>query len=644
VFSQWISFHSFSSSSFIFLLPRGLVSHLSQVPYHLSPTPHSSDVGDDSDDSGHCETASSCNGLIVTIFSSAISLSSVRNTVKDVLAIGITGSQALSAFSSWQGGAGFTADIVNTDLEIMNVDFTEYKVLYMPSSSLQTGGGISCAHLALVANRSSEIISFVNTLKGSLITLTQDGCSSSGYTFLAAPLESISLGSQTVTIQSALSSVVTTLTPTSLDHCCYHTGYTGPVGYGGLDVLAIDTNTGIPIILGGWNVILTAEICNDGIDNDNDGLIDQADPDCNERLCADGIDNNGNGLTDCDDPACLSSWPPCLRDLELNQIQPQLNCQGSLELKNDTVSCLQIGKFQRIFDFYKYPSQNINNTATSTNTSGVTNTPTPSPTDTSPPTSLSFSPSSSPTFVPTSTPTTVSPPTIRSFSITGREAIEDTTFNCGYDSSTTSFSTSQFLYTSNLHSNPTHLVGRYSTQSTSGAVTQKTPYFMLQKYSLPLSQLRNKSLTSAFLFQKGQPFGNGSTAFLYPTRVNWFEENVTCDSLIASGQSIFHQDCYDVGPVEIPHLYGWTYVNLTAILICQLNALFNSSPPSLSSSLPWTLPQDAATGFGSEEVSLSYLWMQDSVSVNRQGWYSSESLYSPLLVFFYEDLLNVTNT
>lgn len=63
------------------------------------------------------------------------------------------------------------------------------------------------------------------------------------------------------------------------------------------------------------------EICNDGIDNDGDGLIDCADPDCAHdpacvqvcvptgvegkgRTCSDGIDNDCDGLIDCADPKC----------------------------------------------------------------------------------------------------------------------------------------------------------------------------------------------------------------------------------------------------------------------------------------------------------------------------------------------------
>ena len=46
--------------------------------------------------------------------------------------------------------------------------------------------------------------------------------------------------------------------------------------------------------------------CNDGIDNDCDGLTDAADPDCAapQEICDNGIDDNLNGLTDCADPQC----------------------------------------------------------------------------------------------------------------------------------------------------------------------------------------------------------------------------------------------------------------------------------------------------------------------------------------------------
>ncbi len=62
------------------------------------------------------------------------------------------------------------------------------------------------------------------------------------------------------------------------------------------------------------------EICNDGEDNDDDNLVDCDDPDClnasiclggGPELCDNGTDDDGDGLIDCDDPDCLND-PICL--------------------------------------------------------------------------------------------------------------------------------------------------------------------------------------------------------------------------------------------------------------------------------------------------------------------------------------------
>lgn len=66
------------------------------------------------------------------------------------------------------------------------------------------------------------------------------------------------------------------------------------------------------------NQIGATSECSDGADNDGDGLIDQADPQCfgpygtesavvsDTSDCQDGEDNDADGLTDRDDPECLS--------------------------------------------------------------------------------------------------------------------------------------------------------------------------------------------------------------------------------------------------------------------------------------------------------------------------------------------------
>jgi hypothetical protein len=53
-------------------------------------------------------------------------------------------------------------------------------------------------------------------------------------------------------------------------------------------------------------------VCDDGVDNDGDGLTDCEDDDCAEDAvciesdCADGVDNDGDGAMDCDDSDCLA--------------------------------------------------------------------------------------------------------------------------------------------------------------------------------------------------------------------------------------------------------------------------------------------------------------------------------------------------
>jgi hypothetical protein len=76
--------------------------------------------------------------------------------------------------------------------------------------------------------------------------------------------------------------------------------------------------------------------CQDGVDNDADGLVDLDDPGCpfafatTERpLCDDGIDNDADGLTDFADPLCTHEWPywerrPCGIGAELALVVPLL--------------------------------------------------------------------------------------------------------------------------------------------------------------------------------------------------------------------------------------------------------------------------------------------------------------------------------
>ena len=58
----------------------------------------------------------------------------------------------------------------------------------------------------------------------------------------------------------------------------------------------------------------TKEICDNGIDDNDNGKIDCDDesckthPLCMETICDDNIDDEGDGLIDCDDPDCEKNW------------------------------------------------------------------------------------------------------------------------------------------------------------------------------------------------------------------------------------------------------------------------------------------------------------------------------------------------
>ena len=86
-----------------------------------------------------------------------------------------------------------------------------------------------------------------------------------------------------------------------------------------------------------WRVDL-APSCNDGIDNDDDGLTDGFDPGCSgpddaselsaALACDDGVDNDGDGATDGDDPGCTSAADPA-------ETEPGRVCDDGLDNDGD---------------------------------------------------------------------------------------------------------------------------------------------------------------------------------------------------------------------------------------------------------------------------------------------------------------------
>lgn len=73
-----------------------------------------------------------------------------------------------------------------------------------------------------------------------------------------------------------------------------------------------DDNLFLAIIAITARATVSQENCTNGLDDDGDGFIDGADPDCvvappNPEICNDSIDNDGDGLIDALDPECVAA-------------------------------------------------------------------------------------------------------------------------------------------------------------------------------------------------------------------------------------------------------------------------------------------------------------------------------------------------
>ena len=261
--------------------------------------------GDDADDNGHCgyipSSAYNCGGLYPALLSRAVSTSS--SGTGDILVIGANTSYARTSFNNWNspvnGGPGATAVYATSDAFIASEDFTKYSVIYIASAYLHTSGGITVSQVSALNGRSADIKDFVNIHGGSLLALTEANMAG-GWGWLPVPLTTANIQFTNAAPTPDLTAIAPGATAAALSHCCFHNVFTGPLGYSGLDVLAVKSEAGsydgMPVILGGLGTILTAEVCDDGVDNDGDGLVDSDDDDC--WVCGDGDLDPGE---ECDD-------------------------------------------------------------------------------------------------------------------------------------------------------------------------------------------------------------------------------------------------------------------------------------------------------------------------------------------------------
>lgn len=148
--------------------------------------------------------------------------------------------------------------------QIASVDFAQFRLLYVPSSSKQTKGGVQNAQNDALMERAADIKNYVNVLGGSLVVLTQAGLRSP-YGFFPLALEFTFAEFSEVTVTDDMQGISPATTSASLKHSYWHGYFTGPRDWAGIyRVLAFKAykndkrkqdGIGCPVMNGGCGVV-----------------------------------------------------------------------------------------------------------------------------------------------------------------------------------------------------------------------------------------------------------------------------------------------------------------------------------------------------------------------------------------------------
>ncbi|QDU23876.1 pre-peptidase C-terminal domain-containing protein [Urbifossiella limnaea] len=162
-----------------------------------------------------------------------------------ILAIGVTGSTALNAINSVASVLGMSVQTV-TGAAIGTVNFNDYRVLYVPSNSLNTGGGITQPDLTALNLRTTDIRDFINS-GGGIFALTEAN-STNPYGWLQIPnpftIQSFGGGGISNALRKTPAALSAGVTITDLElsnGVPYHNVFTGPVGFNNLLPFVLDT-------------------------------------------------------------------------------------------------------------------------------------------------------------------------------------------------------------------------------------------------------------------------------------------------------------------------------------------------------------------------------------------------------------------
>ncbi|MFN0196126.1 MAG: pre-peptidase C-terminal domain-containing protein [Planctomycetaceae bacterium] len=173
----------------------------------------------------------------------------LNNASDDILAVGASGN-SLAAIQSAAAVLSLNVTAV-TGAALQSVDFTDYKLMYVPSDSSNSfSGGITDADLAILEARKLDVQEFVNT-GGSIVALTEDSAANP-YGWLELPdlfiINGFGGGGISEPLrktQAAIDAGLTISDQELSNGVPYHNEFIGPPGFNGLQPFVLDASNRI---------------------------------------------------------------------------------------------------------------------------------------------------------------------------------------------------------------------------------------------------------------------------------------------------------------------------------------------------------------------------------------------------------------
>lgn len=204
--------------------------------------------GGDRDDHGSAPGGVNINGWKFIEQGMNFVMSNAFNSApaNSVLAIGVTGSQAMAAINSVATTLGYSVNFVTGAANIGAVNLNSYRVLYFPSSSSNTNGGINQTDLNAINARTTDVRDFINAGGGIFTAGTEDGLTNPyGWLQIPNPFTIAAFGGGGISdpLRKTPAAIAAGLTISDAELSAgvpYHNVFTGPAGFNNLLPFVLD--------------------------------------------------------------------------------------------------------------------------------------------------------------------------------------------------------------------------------------------------------------------------------------------------------------------------------------------------------------------------------------------------------------------